>query len=70
MAWVKLKHYCEQTGETPMSVHNKRRTGVFIDNLHCRVAGDGNLWVNMDEAQKWAATSTPQQKSGDVAVQP
>ena len=52
---VKLNHYCALTGDTPMSVHNKRRTGKWQDGVHCRVAGDGNLWVNVKAAQQWAA---------------
>lgn len=53
MKWVKVKKYCELTGETPASVKAKRRKGHFIDGIHTKVADDGNLWVNIEEAQKW-----------------
>jgi hypothetical protein len=51
--WVKLGRYCELTGETPGSVKAKRRAGHFIDGVHTKVAGDGNLWVNLEEVGKW-----------------
>ncbi len=63
MSWVKLKKYCELSGETPDAVHSKRRKGMWADGVQCRIAGDGNLWVNLDEVDKWAATSKPVEKS-------
>jgi hypothetical protein len=51
--WIKLKKYCELTGETPASVKAKRRVGHFINDVHCKVAADGNLWINIDEVEKW-----------------
>ena len=51
--WVKLKHYCALTGETSDGVHSKRRAGHFIDGVHTKIADDGNLWVNLEAAQKW-----------------
>lgn len=53
MKWVKLKKYCELTGETPHSVHSKRRAGHFIDGVHTRIADDGNCWVNVEAVEKW-----------------
>jgi hypothetical protein len=53
MKWVKLKRYCELTGETSDSVHSKRRAGHFIDNIHTKIADDGNLWVNLEQVEKW-----------------
>lgn len=55
MRWVKLKKYCELSGDTPYAVHAKRRNGVWVDDIHCRIAPDGNLWVNLDEIEKWVA---------------
>lgn len=53
MKWVKLKKYCELSGETPESVHGKRRKGQFVDDVHCRIAGDGNLWINVEAVERW-----------------
>lgn len=51
--WVKLVKYCELTGETRDSVMKKRSSGMFIDGLHCKIAPDGNIWVNLAEVEKW-----------------
>jgi hypothetical protein len=53
MKWVKLKKYCELSGDTADAVHAKRRKGVWLDELQCRLAPDGNLWVNLGEVEKW-----------------
>ncbi len=52
MPWVKLRKYCELSGETADAVHSKRRKGMWADGIHCRIAGDGNLWVNLDEVDR------------------
>lgn len=57
LKWVKLNKYCELTGETPDAVHSRRTKGIWLDGKHCRVAGDRRLWVNLEEAQRWAETS-------------
>jgi hypothetical protein len=59
MSWVKLRKYCELSGETADAVHSKRRKGMWADGIHCRIAGDGNLWINLDEVDRWVATSKP-----------
>lgn len=51
--WVKLKKYCELSGETSDSVHAKRRAGHFVDGVHVRIADDGNLWVNLEKVEQW-----------------
>lgn len=53
MKWVKAKKYCELSGETAASIKAKRRVGHFIDGIHCKVADDGNLWINVEEVDKW-----------------
>ncbi|MFB9242400.1 excisionase [Massilia antarctica] len=53
MRWVKLKKYCELSGETSDAVHSKRRKGQFIDGIHSKIAGDGNLWINVEAVEKW-----------------
>lgn len=51
--WIKLKKYCELTGETPGSVRAKRRAGHFIDGVHYKLGPDGNIWINQIEVTKW-----------------
>lgn len=53
MKWVKLKKYCELSGDTPAAVHGKRKKGAFLEGVHCKVAPDGNLWVNVEAVEKW-----------------
>jgi len=53
MKWVKLKKYSELSGDTTAAVHSKRQNGVWLDNVHCKIAPDGNLWVNLQEVEKW-----------------
>lgn len=51
--WVKLKKYCQISGDTTNAVHGKRKRGMWLDGLHCKVGPDGNLWVNLEEVEKW-----------------
>jgi len=51
--WVRLKHYCALSGDTIDAVHAKRRKGQWLDEIHCRIAPDGNLWINLHEVNKW-----------------
>lgn len=53
LKWVKLAKYCELSGETRDAVMKKRSSGVFLDGIHCKIAGDGNIWVNLIEIEKW-----------------
>jgi len=34
MKWVKLKKYCENTGDTTNTVHYTRLRGIWLDGLH------------------------------------
>lgn len=51
--WVKLKRYCQVSGDTAHAVHSKRKRGMWLDGLHCKIGPDGNLWVNLLEVEKW-----------------
>lgn len=61
VAWVKLKKYCELTGDSPAAVHARRRSGKWLDGVQCRIADD-LLWVNLLEAQKWVETWNENEK--------
>ena len=45
MKWVKLKKYCEDTGDTTNAVL-------------CKLGPDVNLWVNFAEVEKWVANGS------------
>lgn len=62
MRWVKLSKYCDLTGDTSDAVHAKRRKGHWVDGVHCKVAPDGNLWVNLEAVELWV-------QQGSVATQ-
>lgn len=51
--WVKLIKYCELSGDSPDAVYAKRKRGIWLDGIHCKIAPDNKLWVNMEEIQKW-----------------
>ncbi len=59
--WVKLKRYCQLSGDTACAVHAKRRKGAWLDGVHCKVGPDGNLWVNILEVESWV-------EKGDIAT--
>lgn len=53
LRWVRLRRYCELTGESPNGVHQRRKAGKWLDGRHCRIGPDGRLWVNLEEVQRW-----------------
>jgi hypothetical protein len=59
MKWVKLKKYCELSGDTRDAVHAKRKRGAWIDTIQCKVAPDGNLWINLVEVDQWVENGKP-----------
>lgn len=53
MKWVKLKKYCLDTGDTANAVHAKRKKGVWLDGIQCKIGPDGNIWINLIEVERW-----------------
>jgi hypothetical protein len=53
MKWVKINKYCEISGDTATAVHTRRKKGIWLDGVQCRLGPDGNLWVNLAEVDKW-----------------
>ncbi len=51
--WVKMKKYCQETGDTSNAVHAKRKKGVWLDGIQCKIGPDGNIWVNLIEVERW-----------------
>lgn len=53
MNWVKLKKYCEISGDTSNAVHAKRKRGMWLDGVQCKMGPDGNIWINLVEVERW-----------------
>ncbi|KTC98711.1 hypothetical protein [Legionella erythra] len=53
LKWVKLKKYCQDSGDTANAVHAKRKKGVWLDGIQCKIGPDGNVWINLIEVEKW-----------------
>ena len=53
MNWVRLKKYCELSGDTVDAVKWRRKTGIWADGKHSKVGPDKRIWVNLEEVQKW-----------------
>ncbi|RUR14020.1 excisionase [Legionella septentrionalis] len=51
--WVKLKKYCQISGDTSNAVHAKRKRGMWLDGVQCKIGPDGNIWINLVEVEKW-----------------
>jgi hypothetical protein len=43
LAWVKLNRYGEISGDTPEAIRAKRKKGVWLDGLQCKVGPDGTM---------------------------
>lgn len=49
----KTKKYCEISGDTSNAVHAKRKRGMWLDGVQCKVGPDGNIWINLVEVERW-----------------
>ena len=58
MKWVKLKRYCELSGDTDDAVHSKLSKGIWLRDLHVKKAEDGALWVNLEIIELWVEIGT------------
>ena len=55
---VRLRRYCELTGDTPQAVHDRRRKGVWVDGRHCFLTPGPRIWVDLFEVQSWIKNPT------------
>ena len=53
MRWVKLKKYCDISGDTKDAVNAKRKVGKWAEGIHWRKAPDGKIWINTEEVERW-----------------
>ena len=51
--WVKLKKYCHESLDAVNAVHAKRKKGIQLDGIQCKMGTDGNIWINVIEVEKW-----------------
>lgn len=60
LRWVRLKRYCELTGDTPDAVDSRLRAGFWLRDIHARrPEGCKETWVNLDAVNDWAAGNGP-----------
>ncbi len=50
--WVILAEHCRRTGETPQTVHTRRKRGIWLDGKHTLLATPKRLYVNVEEYNK------------------
>ena len=53
MKQVKLRKYCLDSGDTANAVNAKRKKGVWLDGIQCKIGPDGNIWINLIEVEQW-----------------
>lgn len=53
LRWVRLALYCQLSGDSADAVHARRRKRQWTDGVQCKVGPDGNLWVNLEEVNRW-----------------
>jgi hypothetical protein len=49
---VRLRRYCELSGETAQAVHDRRWKGQWVDGKHCHIKR-GRLWVDLRGVEEW-----------------
>lgn len=60
LRWVRLKKYCELTGDTPAAVDSRLRTGHWLRDVHARRPdGSKETWINLPAVNDWAEGVLP-----------
>jgi hypothetical protein len=62
IALVRLRKYCELTGDTANAVHARRKKGQWADGIHGTIGPDNKLWVDIREVQKWVQSRALQNR--------
>lgn len=50
---VKLRKYCELTGDTPQAVHSRRKRGEWVEGKHFHFPNARRLWIDIEEVSAW-----------------
>lgn len=59
LSCVPLSIYCQQSGESPDAINKRVQRGVWREGIHLlNIAGVRERWVDLDEVNKWARTSS------------
>ncbi|MXR37253.1 hypothetical protein [Craterilacuibacter sinensis] len=58
LEWVPLSRYCEASGESSECIRSRRRSGIWLEGVEWRRAGDKKIWINLKAVEKWASTSS------------
>jgi len=51
--WVKPSKYAEMSGYTVDAIDSKRRTGVWLEDIHWTKAPDGKIFINWRKCDEW-----------------
>ena len=57
--WVKLKKYCELSGDTMNAIKHRRARGDWIEGIHWTKRA-GVVWINLDKVQAWVESDQNQ----------
>ncbi len=53
MNWVTIKKLAELTGYSPEAIRQKKKKGVWAENLHWRKAPDNRIVFNTKAIDEW-----------------
>lgn len=67
LGWVKPQKMEELKGMTPDALKSKRTSGQFIEGVHWRKAGDGNIYYNFEAIDDWINGETGLKDAGRPA---
>ncbi len=67
LRWIRLKRYCEVSGETPDAVHKRLQRGIWLKDVHVRrPEGSSELWVNVEAQRDWVEGRMPAHLHGSA----
>lgn len=53
MTYVRIAHFCQQTGWTDRAVRRKIQEGVWVEGHQWRRAPDGSILISMEGYERW-----------------
>lgn len=53
MKWITLKRFCEISGYTAKAIYNKKDRGIWLKNIHWRIAPDKKIFINPQAIDSW-----------------
>lgn len=52
IGYIRIKKYCDETGETQATVRNRIQRSQWVENIHYRRSKDGSIWINPELVRK------------------